>query len=258
MKIWCQSASAIGTNQVWKPYEEALQRHLQRIARPGTMVDLHGVKVWSPAVSWLRYAEYLNASEIIDNALEAEKRGYDAFVVFCMDDPAFYELRQTVNIPLVSAGETAFHMACLLAPKFAILSYNVAPLRHQMENAKRYGLGERLVSGGAFGITLSDVVQGFTKPEPILKGVREVSKKAFEQGAAILVPSCGILNMILVENKIREVETIPILDVVGTALKVAELLVELKALGVERSNLGSYARVSSDELSALRKAYRVE
>ena len=258
MKIWCQSASALGTDPMLKPYEEALQKHIQETARRGTTVHLHGVKVWSSAVNWLRYAEYLNSSEIIDNAIEAEKKGYDAFVVLCMDDPAFYELRQTVNIPVVSSGEAAFHIACLLAPKFAILSYNVAPLRHQMDNAKHYGLGERLVPGGAFGITLSEVVQSFKKPEPILKGVREVSKRASEQGAAILVPSCGMLNMILVENKIRDVEGVPILDTVGTVLKMAELLVDLKALGTNRSNIGSYTRVAADELVALRKAYGVK
>jgi Asp/Glu/hydantoin racemase len=258
MKIWCQSASALGTDPVLKPYEKTLQRYIQETARLGTTVDLRGVRVWSPSVNWLRYAEYLNSSEIINNALEAERKGYDAFVVLCMDDPAFYELRQTVNIPVVSSGETAFHMACLLAPKFAILSYNAAPLEHQMENARRYGLGGRLVPGAAFGITLSEVVQSFEKPEQILKGVREVSKRASEQGAAILVPSCGMLNMILLENKIREVEGLPVLDTVGTAIKMAEFLVDLKALGTMRSNLGSYTRVAADELAALRKAYGVK
>jgi hypothetical protein len=39
---------------------------------------------------------------------------------------------------------------------------------------------------------------------------------------------------------------------------MGELLVDLKALGTNRSNLGSYARVASAELLALRKAYGVE
>ncbi len=258
MKIWCQSVSALGKNPLWNPYEQALKKYVQGIVRPGTKVDVHGVEVMSPALSWLHYAEYLNTSQVINNALQAEREGYDAFALLCMDDPGFYELRQIVNIPVVSAGETGFYMACQLAPKFAILAYNAAPLRRQTENARHYGLGERLVPSGAFGITLTELAAGFNNPEPIIKGAEEMAKKAGEQGAAILVPGCGCLNMVLVSNKIRKLAGIPILDVTGTAVKTAELLVELRSLGVERSSLGEYTRVTKEELSAIRKLYGVE
>lgn len=258
MKIWVQSTSALDKDQLWEPYARVLRKHVQETAKPGTTADVHGVEVMSPAKSWLSYAELLNVAQEVNNAIQAEREGYDAFVLLCMSDPGFYELRQVVNIPVVNAGETAFHMASLLAPKFALLAYNEAPLRKQTENARHYGFGERLVPSGAFGLTLTELQGGFSDPEPVLKGAREVARKAKEQGAAMLIPGCNCLNMILVANNIREVEGIPVLDGVGTAVKMAELLVELKGMGIDRSSLGSYTRVSKEELIAIRKLYGVE
>ena len=258
MKIWAQSVSALDKNPLWEPYARALRKHVQEITKPETTVDVHGVEIMSPALSWLHYAEFLNTSQVMNNAIQAERDGYDAFVTTCMDDPGFYSLRQVLNIPVVSAGETAFFMACLLAPKFALLAYNEAPLRAQTENAIHYGLRDRLVPSGAFGLTLTELQGGFNDPEPVLKGAREMAKKAREQGAAMLVCGCNCLNMIMVSNNIREIEGVPILDAVGTAVKMAELLVELKGIGVDRSNLGSYVKVSKEELLDIRKLYGVE
>ncbi len=259
MKIWCQSVGALGKNPLWDAYEKALKKHLKSVVEPGNTAEIHGVEVMSPALSWLHYAEYLNTSQVIDNALRAEREGYDAFAVLCMDDPAFFELRQILNITVVSCGETAFYMACQLAPRFAILSYNAAPLRRQTENAKHYGLGERIVPSDAFGITLTELAAGFENPEPIIKGAEKVARKAAKQGATMLVPGCGCLNMVLVANKIRKLAGVPVLDVTGTAVKMAEVLGRMKSrLGIERSSLGEYAQVAKEELSSIRQLYSVE
>ena len=258
MNIWVQSTSALDKEPLWEPYSKALRKHVQEITKPGTTTDVHGVDVMSPAKSWLSYAEALNVAQEVNNAIYAEREGYDAFVLLCMSDPGFFQLRQVLNIPVVNAGETAFYMSCLLAPKFAMLAYNEAPLRIQTENAKHYGLGERIVPSGTFGISLTELQGGFSDPEPVLKGAREVAKKAREQGAAMLVPGCNCLNMILVANNVRELEGIPVLDAVGTSIKMAEMLVEMKAIGIDRSNLGSYTRVSKEDLTAIRKLYGVE
>ncbi len=64
--------------------------------------------------------------------------------------------------------------------------------------------------------------------------------------------------MVLVANSIKELEGIPVIDTVGTVLKMAELLVDLKKMGLERVNRGLYTRVTKKELSAVRKMYKVE
>lgn len=258
MKIWCQSTSAIGKNPLWTPYEKTLENYLHKIVRPGTTVEIHGVNVMSTSTNWLSYAEYLNNGQIINNAMEAERQGFDAFALLCMDDPAFRELRQTVNIPIINAGETAFYMACQLSSKFALLGYNPFPVATQTEHAKQYGLAERMVAVEPFNITLKELAESFNSPEKVLKEVNQVARKARESGATMLVPGCGCLSMILVSNNIRQAEGLPIIDTAGVAVKMAEVLVDLKALGLDRSSLGPYTRVDKNELAAIRSLYGIK
>ena len=152
MKIWLQSASAIGKDPLWEPYEKSLIEHALKVPRSGTTVDVHGVDKMSTGIDRSRYIEFLNTPKIIDNAIQAEGEGYDAFALTCMLDPGFYELREVVDIPVVFPLETSCHIACLLAPKFAILAHSDIQFQRITESIKRYGLQERLVPCPSFRI----------------------------------------------------------------------------------------------------------
>lgn len=258
MRIWLQSGAAIGKDQLWESYEKVLVKHAQEVARPGNTVDVHGVEVMTTGIERSRYIGSLNTLQIVNNAIKAEKEGYDAFALTSMLDLGFFELREVVDIPVALSLESACHVACLLAPKFALLGYNDISLRRLTEHIKHYGLGERLIPSGSFATTLEVLQEGFKDPEPVLKGVRQVARKAGEQGADILISTCACLSMILVANGIREIEGIPVMDSVGTVVKAAELLVDLKNIGVDRVNRGFYTRMTKEELRAVRKLYKVD
>jgi len=70
--------------------------------------------------------------------------------------------------------------------------------------------------------------------EPVVSEVRKIAIKAAENGADMLISLCGNLTMILVSHGITEIEGIPFMDSVATAIKTAELLVDLKKIGIDR------------------------
>lgn len=258
MRIWLQSVGAIGKDPMWKPYEKVLVAHAKKVVRPDTEVTIHGVQVMTTGIDRSHYFESLNTAQVIDNAIKAEKEGYDAFAVNCMMDPGFYALKEVVNMPVAHALEACCYVAAMFAPKFALLSYNEIQRRWVVDVVKQYGLGERLVPSRSFATTLEALVTGFNDPSQVLKGAKEAAKTAADNGADMLVPTCGCLNMVLVANGIKEIEGIPVIDTVGTVLKTAELLVELKKIGLERVNRGLYSRVTKKELSTVRKMYGVK
>lgn len=257
MKIWVQSPATLGRDPLWEPLERCEKKHIQEVIRPSTTADLYGVEIMAPQGSSNHYFEYLHTSQIIKNAIRAESEGYDAFVLLCMLDQGFYEIREVVDIPVVFIGETCFHIASLLAPKFALLADNESMLLRITERVKRYGLGQRLVPSGYFVSTLSDLQRGISDAEPILEKARQVARAAREQGANMLICTCSVLSMILVVNGIYELEGVPVIDEVGTAVKVGELLVDLKAISVERSRLGLFAPVDKSQLSDVQRLYKV-
>ena len=51
-----------------------------KVARPGTVVEVHGVEKVYPDLSRYHYFVGLHLVQVIDNALKAEKEGCDAFI----------------------------------------------------------------------------------------------------------------------------------------------------------------------------------
>lgn len=257
MRIWLQSVGAIGRDPKWSGYEKVLVNHARSVVRPGTEVTVRGVEVFTSAIDRSHYCETLNTAQVINNALQAEKQGFDAFAVNCMMDPGFFQLKEVVSIPVAHALESSCYVTCMMAPKFALLSYDDIQRRWVTETVRQYGLAERLVPSKSFKTTLDALAGGFDDPAALLKGAKEAAKSAVESGADMLVPTCGCLNMILVAAGVRELEGLRVIDTVGTVLKMAEMLADLKKLGVERVNHGLYSRLGKDEVEAVRHLYGV-
>lgn len=258
MRIWLQSADAFGDNPLFVPYQKALMKRAKEVARPETTVDVYGVEVCATGLDRSRYLEFLNTPQVIENAIMAERENYDAFAMTCMLDPGYYELREVLTIPVVMPLEANCHIACLLAPKFALVAHNDILLRRQTNYVKQLGLGDRLVFSSAFNVSLPTLQKGFVDPEPVVSEVKKIAIKAAENGADMLISLCGNLTMILVSHGITEIGGIPFMDSVATAIKAAELLVDLKKIGIDRVKHGLFTRPNKEEIAAARKLYGVE
>lgn len=257
MRIWYQSSLSLGVDPLWSPYQEALTRHVQEVARADTQVDVHGVKFTERLHARNSYVRYLNKGQVIDNAIRAEREGYDAFCVACTLDPGLPEIKDVVDIPVAFLFESCLHLACILGGRFSLISFNKDALPDSIQVIKQHGLEDWFVPCDAFNMPATELPSGFKNPEPIIKGVKQATRKAIEDGAGILIPTCNILNMVLVNCGFREVAGVPILDTAGAMVKITELMVDLKQIGVSRSKTGFYTSIPKEDLARIRKAYGV-
>lgn len=258
MKIWYQSGASIGFDPMFSEYEATLKSYLSNVARPGTEVSVHGVELCSPNVDSYMTAGLLQDHQILENLLRAQREGYDAFCVGCMLDPAFYAIREVTDIPVCSMSEASMLLACLLAPNFSLLCHNKALLRRVIELVKRYGLQDRFIECDTFQISLTDVQRAFKDPQIFLEPAREVAREAAKKGVCMFVNCCGCLNMIMAKHNIRQIEGIPVLEGGAALIKITEMLVDLKNMGIHRSRLGLYTAIPKEELAALLKLYGVK
>ena len=258
MRIWWQSSVTLGVDPTWQPYQEALIKHVQEVARAGTTVEVHGVKVVDMLLDRSNYVEYLNEAQVIDNAIIAEQKGYDAFCVGCTLDTGLLPVKEVVDIPVAFLSECCLHLACILGRKFSLLAYNKNVLLHLIEKIKQYGLEQQFVPCDRFNLNTADLPSGFSNPDPIVDAVKQTSRRAIEQGAGILISACNILNMVLVNCGCRQIDGVPILDTAGALVKMTELMVDLKQIGISRSKAGSSTYLSKEELARVRKVYGVE
>lgn len=257
MKIWVQSGTTIGKDERYDAYLDMLKFHLNKAARPGTEISINGVDVCSPLIAVSRYHELLHDYQIVEKLLQAQQEGYDAFCVTCYLEPAYYALREVANIPVCNIAEASMVLACLLSPNFSLLSYNEILTKRIIGSLKRYGLQRRFIETPTLeiGQTEDAFHRAFEDPEIILGPARKVAKEAIKKGVCMFVNTDGRLNMIMAEHNIREIQGIPVLEGGSALIKMTEMLVDLKAIGIDRSQLGLYTPISDNDLMSLRSLY---
>jgi len=261
MKIWIQSATGMGADPIWKDYEESVKKNAKRVARPDTEITWSGVKIMTPALERHYYFQLLTKPQMIENAIAAEKKGYDIVCVSCMLDLGRDEIRELLQIPSVYNGESAFLMACTLGQKFSLISQNPNLLEMMNRNVAKYGLERRATAPQSLDTTLEDLAESFKDPKKVARiseAFRKAARKAAEAGAEVLVPACNVLNMFCVENGIKEVEGITVLDSLSVMVKTAEMMVDLKKeIGLSVSRRYSFCRPDKEILRAVRKSHNL-
>ena len=81
------------------PYIERLQALLDAAAAPGIRFEVRGLD--PPDHLFHPLTEFRCAAQTIRNALEAERAGYDGFVIGHFQEPGLLEIRGAVDIPVV-------------------------------------------------------------------------------------------------------------------------------------------------------------
>src|SRR5215510_191481 len=117
MRVFWQSFVDASVNA---PYMARLSEYLNSIAAPGTAVHVEGIS--PPDREFGRLAEFRCAIQAIDNGIEAEERGFDAYVMGHFQDPGLYELRSALEIPVIGTGESTLLAATQLGRRLGLVT----------------------------------------------------------------------------------------------------------------------------------------
>ena len=259
MKLWIQSNAGVSSPPGGE-YLESAERRAKQVARPDTEISFHHSLIpHPPGIVSYKYPKFLHTSLTIKCAIQAEKEGYDAFTQESTGDLGYFEIREIVDIPVIFPGEYRFHVAALLGQKISFLCMNGSTLAELGEMAHRYGLEGRVVPGSIIPLTPADLQAGFHKPEPIIKAATAEIRNLGQRGANVVICAGNPLSLILIEQGITEVDGVIILDNVAAMVKVSEMIVDLRKLGIRHSRRGpSFAPIPKEELAIIRKVYHVE
>ena len=177
-------------------------KRAKKYVKPDTQVDAINIE-FGPASIESVYDDTMAAPFVVRKAEWAEKNGYDAVVVSCMMDPGVRAAKEAVDIPVVGPREACMGIASVLGanPK-TILPRGIPVLQMHDDLDKTY------------------------------QALKKDAEKKIKEGAQVLVMGCTALSGIA--ERLNEELDVPVLENEGTALKVAEMLVDL---GVTNSRL---------------------
>jgi allantoin racemase len=254
MKIWIQSGTPLAKSDLYRPYHDSLVRHAQRVARPGTVVDFPNLGKNYPGAGRSRTHLHFVAHETIKSALRAQAEGYDAFVTNCLD-LAFHELREMVDIPVVFMAQSTLAYYSQLAPNFAFL-VNSERLHHYFQEvADRYGIRDRMATGGYVTFAFTDYANLWNQPQPFVEQFMQVAQELVARGATSFFPAGLYLSQWLIDQGIREVNGAIVMDPLALAIRTAETMVELRRIGIQPCRTGAWAAPSPEVRSLLAKEF---
>jgi Asp/Glu/hydantoin racemase len=225
-KIWFQGA----TDRVhMAPYIAKVEAHLKGILDPEFSATFHTTT--PPATTTHAITEFRVARNLIKNAVEAEKQGYDAMVITHFQDAGLAEVKSVVDIPVIGLGETTLMHALTLGRKLGLVTINPVFIPWHEDQVIRYGLQQRVVGVRAVNAAVADYINAFASPEAFqkLKPLWERECRALlDAGADVIVPAGG-LPMMLYGG---EFEGAPVVNGVTLVAKTAEMAIKLRKQGM--------------------------
>ena len=227
-KIWFQGA----TDKVhMAPYIAKVEAHLKSILDPEFSATFHTTT--PPATTTHAITEFRIARNLIRNAVEAEKQGYDAMAITHFQDAGLAEVKSVAEIPVIGLGETTLMHALTLGRKLGLVTINPVFIPWHEDQVIRYGLQQRVVGVRAVEATVADFINAFADKKAFdalyPKWEKEV-RWLLNNGADVIVPAGG-LPMMLFSG---EFEGAPVVNGVTLIAKSAELAIKLRKLGMAK------------------------
>ncbi|MFW5470186.1 aspartate/glutamate racemase family protein [Knoellia sp. CPCC 206435] len=252
MRIWHQSFTVLDDVP---HYRDALDRHLRKVAAPGTEISFHGMKPGTYPSDYpgthigYAYLSGLHKEQFVHAALQAQDEGYDAFLIATIPDTAFEECRSVVDIPVVAFGQTSVLLAATLGSTVGIVNF-IGALEPQLRrNMRVYGLDTIVGPIRQVAAEFSDVMGAYAAPDGLVEAFRTAARAAIDAGATVIVPGEGPLNVFLADHGITRVDDVPVVDSLGTLVQVAEMRArQYRSSGLVASRRGFHHQQPPREL----------
>ncbi|HSH56583.1 MAG TPA: aspartate/glutamate racemase family protein [Halomonas sp.] len=195
----------------------------RRVCAPDTRITAthpsHG-----PVSIESHFDEAISVVGVLEEILNGEKDGADAYIIACFGDPGLLAARELTQAPVIGIAEAAFHMATLISTRFSVvttLARTGIIAEHLLD---QYGFSHHCRRVRAAEIPVLDLE---SDGDAALTRIIEECKRARDEdqiGAIVL--GCG--GMADLTDTISREVGLPVVEGVTAAVKLAEALTGLR------------------------------
>lgn len=261
MRIWFQKHTVAGRSP-W--LDRSYERHARDLG-PDTIVDFHTLpaEVYQTRLpaDHVRYGqlEVLFSWYFADRAIEAERAGYDAYVIGTSQDPGLAAARSLVSIPVLGYGQVAFEFLRSQGLRFGVVGFVPALQEILRANLVSYGcadlcVGFQYLPEGRLVVEEGAPTAAVTR---LCDAMDLAATLLAQSGAQVIVPGEGIPNEMFCGSGVRTFGGLPFLDANALVLAMAQLHARTRALGVWHRDVPGYHtdRASVAEVDRLRAIF---
>ncbi len=173
----------------------------------------------------------------------AERERFDAMVIGCCYDPALTQARELTDMPVVGPLEASASLARLFGHRFAVVTDHQKAVPELMDRIRLYGLEANCRSVGAIDWFVDDMIGD---PDAVARDAYERCVEVIERdGVEAVVVGCTIVSACYERAILRgaaELAQVAVVNPNIMAVKVAEMLADLRAVGQYRISRRGYYR----------------
>ena len=234
-------------------YRDFLLAHSKSVLGDEATVQVEGVRAGSyhgrPPTAALgnAFVYHRVLDQIIDNAMAAERAGFDAFVVGSFSEPLLREIRSAVTIPVTGIVESTMLVACSLGQRIAPIA-NAPQVALMVQSAvEKHGLQSRVLPCVALDPPLTEselVAAAASDPQSVLQSFTKAARLAIaQQGAEVIVPAEAVLATLVIANQLKEIDGAPVIDCLAIVWRHTLMMIRLREdCGLQVSRVSTYAR----------------
>src|SRR5579864_301915 len=228
------------------PYIERLQGLLDASASPGIQFEVHGLE--PPDHLFHPLTEFRCAAQTIRNALEAERAGYDAFVIGHFQEPGLLQIRGAVDMPVIGLGEASLLTALTMAGRLGLVTIDPAFIDWHERQIAAHCLAARVAGVRALQMDLPRFMRAFADEATYAKVRAEFIDQVrplVAAGAELILPAGGLPMLLFARECPFVIDGAVVLNGIAVAVKAAEMALALRDLtGAVVSRRGTYAKAS--------------
>src|SRR5271155_2589977 len=180
------------------------------------------------------YDEAFSVPGLLAEIAKGEASGVSAHVIACFDDTGLEAARSLASAPVIGIGEAAFHLASIVAHRFAVVTTLSRSIPAIETNLLRYGLSGRCAKVRACEVPVLALDDPASNASAQIS--HEIERARREDRAEAIVLGCA--GMTDLAARLTEQHGLPVIDGVVSAVKLAEAC---SALGLKTSKIGAYA-----------------
>jgi allantoin racemase len=212
---------------------ETIRRAAERAAAPGSRIVAVNPATGPESIEGF-YDDALAVPGLLAEIARGEAQGVAAHVIACFDDTGLDAARALAAAPVVGIGEAAFHVASLIAGRFAVVTTLARSIPAIELNLMRYGLAMRCARVRAADVPVLALEK--RQSDAVERIDAQIAAAMSDDGADAIVLGCAGMADLAAELATRHL--LPVIDGVAAAVALAETLVRL---GLRTSKLGGYA-----------------
>jgi allantoin racemase len=185
--------------------------------------------------------KHLAEEAVLRSVVEADRAGFDAFVIGCCYDPGLTQARELTDMPVVGPLEASIGLARPFGHRFAVVTDHAKALPQIADTVRLYGAEPNCTSVRAIDWFIDDMIQD---PAAVAADALAKCEEVMDRdGAETVILGCTIIAACYEQQALAAGPDAPLSSIINPnlmALKVAEVLGDLHRQGQYRISRRGY------------------